>query len=111
MGRHELGDRNENGKMFVDFCVHNGLVIGGTLFIHKNIPKETWTSPDGHTINQVYRISILSKWRKSLLNVRAYRGADIDSDHHLVIGEVKMRIACVKQNGDLACKNSTTRNF
>jgi hypothetical protein len=49
MGRHGLGDRNENGEMFVDFCAHNGLVIGGTLFIHKNIHKETWTSPDGHT--------------------------------------------------------------
>jgi hypothetical protein len=90
--------------MFVDFGAHNGLVIGGTLFIHKNIQKETWISPDGLTRNQIDHISILNKWRKSLLNVRAYQGADIDSDHHLVIGEVKTRIAYVKQNGDLGSK-------
>jgi hypothetical protein len=104
MGQHGLGARNENGAMFVDFCAHNGLVIGGNLFIHKNIHKETWISPDGHMRNQIDHISILNKLRKSLLNVRAYRGADIHSDHHLVIGEVKMRIAYVKQNGDLASK-------
>jgi hypothetical protein len=90
--------------MFVDFCAHNGLVIGGILFIHENIHKETWTSPDGHTRNQIDHISILSKRRKSLLNIRAYHRAYIDSDPHLVIGEVKMRIARVKQNRDLASK-------
>jgi hypothetical protein len=104
MGRHGLGDRNKNGEVFVDFFSHNGLVIGGTLYIHKNMHKETWTSPDSHTRNQIDHISILSKWRKLLLNVREYRWADIDSDHHLVIGEVKVRIARVKQNGGLASK-------
>jgi hypothetical protein len=41
MGRHGLGDRNKNGEVFVDFCAHNGLVIGGILYIHKNMHKET----------------------------------------------------------------------
>lgn len=27
-----LGDMNENGDLFVDFCGLNGLVIGGTIF-------------------------------------------------------------------------------
>jgi hypothetical protein len=57
-----------------------------------------------HTRNQIDHISVLSRWRKLLLNAREYRWADIDSDHHLVIGEVKVRIARVKQNGGLASK-------
>lgn len=32
MGREGLGVMNENGEMFVDFCVFNDLVIGGSVF-------------------------------------------------------------------------------
>ena len=41
MGKEGLGDRNENGDLFIDFCAQNELVIGGTLFKHKNIHKYT----------------------------------------------------------------------
>jgi hypothetical protein len=70
MCRHALGVKNENGELFIDFCTHNGLVIGLTMFIHKRIHKIMWESPDGVTKNQTDHISISNKWKKSLLNVR-----------------------------------------
>jgi hypothetical protein len=100
MDMRGLGVKNENGELFIDFCTQNGLVMGGTMFIHKRIHKITWKSPDGVTKNQIDHISISNKWKKSLLNVRSYRGADIDSDHHLVIAEVQMKVARVKHNHD-----------
>jgi exonuclease III len=36
MGRHGLGTRNENGEMFIDLCVNYNLVVGGSLFPHKD---------------------------------------------------------------------------
>ena len=53
MGRHDLGDTNENGEMLPDFCAVNNLVIGGTLFPHRRHHKATWISPDHHTENQI----------------------------------------------------------
>ncbi|VDP42712.1 unnamed protein product [Schistosoma margrebowiei] len=32
MGRHGLGERNENDERFANLCVFNKLVIGGTTF-------------------------------------------------------------------------------
>lgn len=32
MGRHGLGDINENGAMFTELCLRQQLVIGGTIF-------------------------------------------------------------------------------
>ena len=49
MGREGLGDGNNNGERLGTFCQENSLVIGGTLFMHKNIHKVTWNSPDGQT--------------------------------------------------------------
>ncbi|VDP09606.1 unnamed protein product [Schistosoma margrebowiei] len=32
MGRHGLGERNENGGRFANLCAFNKLIIGGTIF-------------------------------------------------------------------------------
>ena len=68
------------------------IIIGGTLFPHKKIHKITWTSPDGNTKEQLDHILINRKWRGSLLDVRIYRGADIFSDHGLLIGKIKLKL-------------------
>lgn len=97
MGKEALGVINENGEMFADFCAQNSLMIGGSMFPHKRIHKETWTSPDGQTKNQIDHITIDKKWRHSLLDVRAMRGADVGSDHMLVRGKIKIKLASIKK--------------
>ncbi|KAH9596830.1 Craniofacial development protein 2 [Schistosoma haematobium] len=77
--------RNQNGGRFANLCAFNKLVIGGTIFPHKRIHKATWISPD-HTIeNQIDHICINKKFQKTMEDVRSRRGADIASDHHLVL--------------------------
>ena len=97
MGRHGLGDMNENGEMLADFCAVNNLVIGGTLFPHRRHHKATWISPDHQTENQIDHVIIRQRWRTSLQDVRARRGADIGSDHHLVIAKLKVRLSARKR--------------
>ena len=93
MGTHGLGMMNENGEIFADFCTFNELVIGGSIFPHKNCHKATWVSPDNKTENQIDHITISHNWRSTLQDVRAKRGADVGSDHHLVIGKLKIKLA------------------
>ena len=96
MGKHSLGEQNENGELFTEFCTFNDLVIGGTLFPHKKIHKTTWISPDGKTENQIDHITIGRKWRRSLHDVRVKRGADMASDHHLVMAILKVKLKTYK---------------
>ena len=67
IGMHGLGTMNKNGELFADFCTFNDLVIGGSVFPHKMMHKATLVSPDGKTENQIDRITISRKWRRSLL--------------------------------------------
>nr|KAG5704405.1 hypothetical protein BaRGS_031111 [Batillaria attramentaria] len=97
MGKHGTGTQNENGELFTEFCTTNDLVIGGT---HKTIHKTTWTSPDGRTVNQIDHITIGRKWRRSLLDVRAKRGANAASDHHLVIAAIKIKLKAYRDQAD-----------
>ena len=52
MGTEGFGCINNNGERLSDLCVENNLVIGGTLFKHRNIHKTTWRSPDNNSILQ-----------------------------------------------------------
>jgi len=83
---------NENGEMLTDFCVFNDLVIGGSVFQHKDIHKGTWVSPDHRTVDQIDHIAIDKKFRRSLQDTRVRRGAHVASDHHLLVGQVRLKL-------------------
>ena len=70
MRRHKLEKMNNNGKKLLDICASNKLVIGGSIFTHKSIPKATWVSPDHVTVNQIDHICINKKFRRTLQDVR-----------------------------------------
>ncbi|KAH9588391.1 Craniofacial development protein 2 [Schistosoma haematobium] len=91
MGRHGLGERNENGERFANLCPFNKLVIGGKIFPHKRIHKAKWVSSDHTTENQIDHICITKKIRKSKEDLRTRRGADIAPDHHqLAVAKMKL---------------------
>ena len=96
MGKEGIGEISANGEKLVDFCEENDLVIGGTLFMHRDIHKLTWTSPDGRTQSQIDHIIINGKWRHSLLDVRVKRQADVGSDHNLVVAKLKLKLRKVR---------------
>ena len=94
-GKEGLGDVNEYGEELVDLCELNRQSISGTLFLHKRVHKATWISPDGVTENQIDHILISQRWRTSL-HVRVKKGANIGSDHHLVVASLKIKLAARK---------------
>lgn len=96
MGKHAPGHMNDNGERFLEFCRAYDLIVGGSLFPHRDCHKVTWVSPDSRTQNQIDHMAISKMWRGSLLDVRNRRGADVHSDHHLVLAEMRMKVASTK---------------
>ncbi|VDP70623.1 unnamed protein product [Schistosoma curassoni] len=92
MGRHGLGERNENGERFANLCALNKLVIDCTMFPHKRIHKTTWTSPDHSTQNQIDHICINKTFKRTIEDVRTKREADLASDHHLLVTKMKLKL-------------------
>ncbi len=71
-------------NVLLPFFSLNNLAITSTMFKHKDIHKYTWTSPNGNHHNQIDHMAVNGRFRRSILDVRAHRGADVGSDHSLV---------------------------
>jgi len=69
MGKEGCGVQNDN------------MVIGGAIFLHRNIHKLTWTSLNAWDQNQIDNPMVNSMWCRSLLDVKVRKGADVGSDH------------------------------
>jgi hypothetical protein len=93
-GRHSMHlNTNNNGQRLVDFAAAKNMVVTSTCFPHKEIHKQTWRSPDGKTNNQIDHILIDKRNASSILDIKSCRGASSDSDHFLVRGKYKCKIA------------------
>ena len=59
IGAHSMHEEcNENGIRLASFANANRMIVGGTIFPHKSIHKETWNSPDNETKNQIDHVFI-----------------------------------------------------
>jgi hypothetical protein len=76
----------------VDVSASRQMVIKSTYFMHERIHFQTWHSPDGHTFNQIDHCLIDGRHFSDVIDVMARRGANIDSDHMLVVIKLRARI-------------------
>jgi hypothetical protein len=92
---HEIS--NDNGVRIVNFAKSKNLIVKNMMFPHRNIHKFICTSPDGKTHNQIDNILIDRRQHSSVLDVQSFRAADCETDHCLVVSEVRERLAVSKQ--------------
>ena len=78
-------------------CEETNLVIGGTLFKHRDIHKVSWRSPDYNTVTKIDHMIINQKWRRSLRDVKVRRGADVGSDQMLVMATLSLTLRKTKR--------------
>ncbi|KAK2704285.1 hypothetical protein QYM36_016623 [Artemia franciscana] len=97
LGLQGLGQISKNGASLIDFMLSDDLVVGGSLFEHKNVHKYTWTSPDGRRRNQIDHFLIIRSWCTSLLDMCGYRGADAQSYYMLMITQIQTKLCAQRK--------------
>jgi hypothetical protein len=83
---------NDNDRRLVGFANPRAMTVGATLFPQKYIHNAMWKSPNGTHRNQIDHVLMDGRHRSNLLDVRVFRGPNVDSDHYLVIGKMRGRI-------------------
>lgn len=98
IGGHSIHNiTTNNGMKMINFAAMRDMVVSSTYFPHPRIHLETWVSNDGVTKNQIDHVLCDTRHATSILDVRTMRGANVDSDHHLVRARVRCRISSKRQ--------------
>ena len=97
VGKHSLHEEsNDNGGRLTGFALSRGMFVSSTNFSHLQVHKATWVSPDHRTSNQIDHILTDARHASCVLDVRSYRGANIDSDHYLVKAKIRSRVSMAR---------------
>ena len=80
-------ETNERGLRLLEFATFNNLILTNTLGPHKPTNRWTWQSLDRKHHNQIDNILVrsASDQELTLQRTRSFPGADIGSDHDLVM--------------------------
>ena len=97
VGSYGLGERNERGDKWVEWCVESEQVILNTWFRHHPRKLWTWRSPGDHYRNQIDYVTINKRFRNIVTNARTYTGADCNSDHVPVVVDIKLKLKKTKK--------------
>ena len=100
VGRFGLGQTNDRGLRLLEFARSHSLTLANTLHPHKFSCTTTWHSPDGQVHNQIDYILAPQRFKSSInkAQTRTFPGADIGSDHDLVMMSFQLKLK-TKRNG------------
>lgn len=113
VGDFGLGVRNERGERLIEFCQEMDITIMNTFFKLPLRRLYTWRSPadNNHRIvrNQIDFVMINRKYRNAITSCKTYPGADIPSDHNLLLARTKLRLKKIVRKK--TSKNVDTRKL
>ncbi|XP_058828115.1 uncharacterized protein LOC131688008 [Topomyia yanbarensis] len=85
---------NENGLRLIDFATSKNMVIRSTFFHHRLLHRYICRSPQ-QTETQIDHVLIDGRHFSDIIDVRTYQGANIDSDHYLVMVKLRPKLSIV----------------
>ena len=92
LGRHGEEICNENGRRLLQLSSEHNLLIANTWFPHKKIHMYTWEC-SGRWLRSLTDYFLIGKgYRKQVVDVKMVRGAELGSDHYLVLMNINLKI-------------------
>jgi len=88
VGPHGRGRKNHRVQMFINFCERNGLIVNNTGFRKPKRRLYTWKTPGDRNRHRMDYILVKHRFRKSVNDAQTLSGADINSDHSLLVAKI-----------------------
>ena len=107
IGRHGEEVRNEGGEQLLRFCAVNEMLVANSLYQHKEIHKYTWVCPGRGLKSIIDYFLVRRDSRTRVKDVKVVRGAEIGSDHYLVL--LKMSEKSMVERSRAVSKNVRIR--
>ena len=92
------GITNKNGKRMMEFCIFNNILIGNTFFPHKKSHQITFKAEGTGAETIIDYITYTNDTRYNIMDVRVFRGAELSTDHYLLVVKYRCKLFHKKNN-------------
>ena len=103
IGRNGEEVKNDNGDRLLRFGAMNDMLVTNSWFQHKDIHNFTWVCP-GRGLKSIIDYCVVRREiRMRVKDVKMVRGAEVSSDHYLLV--MKMSMGCKVQKAEKKGEN------
>ena len=84
LGKHGVGNCNDNGRLLLEFCAELQLTVTNTIFQQKDSLKTTWMHPRSKHWHLLDYVLVRQRDHRDVLHTRVMPSAECHTDHRLV---------------------------
>ncbi|XP_045471756.1 uncharacterized protein LOC123678663 [Harmonia axyridis] len=88
VGKYGETKKTNNGERLIEYCRMNNMIVSNTFFEHKDVHRYT---RHGHNVDDRSIIDyflVERDNRRDIADVRVHRGAEIGSDHYMLVAKI-----------------------
>jgi len=104
LGRHGVGNCNDNRRLLLELCTEQQLVITNTIFQQKDNLKTTWMHPRSKHWQLIDYVLVHHRDLKDVLHTRVMPSAECHTDHRLVRCKLKLHFKPKQRKGGTPTK-------
>ena len=90
LGRHGVGNCNDNGRLLLEFCTEQQHIITNTIFQQKDSMKTAWMHPRSKHWHLIDYVLAHQRDLKDILHTKVMPSAECHTDHRLVRCKLKL---------------------